>query len=249
MKTRLPLASALIAAAALLAVAMLVESSNELPLTIREHSSSETIARRHGSRVSLEVNREIDRFIRLVEWNPDRAIREVMSLPMSTNRDEVLLCVAAEIVREDCSQAFDLGSSLPASPERDELLLRAIRELALADREAAIVRARSFVADDPLLLERLLAAVLVEWSETDSPAAASMAALELSEGKVQDDAVVSIVQRWYQKDPEAAVAWVMSFAPGELRSAAIAAIGSHLDQWSGLPMETVNPPSIEPDDF
>lgn len=247
MKTRATFGSILIAA--VLASAAIVIPSKDKLLTAEPSSSTEIPTRRGVLRASFEKDGGSARFIRLVEWNPERAIREVMSLPISPQRDEVLLCVAAERIRTDSNQAFNLGASLPVSPERDDLLLRAIRELALSDPEAAIARAKSFVSGGSAFSERLIAAALVEWSEVDPHAAACMAALELREGKVQDDAVVSIAQRWHQKDAQAAEAWVDSFPPVELRSAAIAAFGSHSTRGTHMSLDTPSPTCVDHDRF
>ena len=227
MKSRVPFAFILIAAGALLAAAMMVETSSQSLVAVKGLSMDTATVRRQGVRTSVQRNEVFDRIIRLVEQDPEVAISEAMSLGASPDRDEVLMGVAAELVRANPHQALELGVSLPDSLERDELLLRAIRELALSDHEDAIHWAKTFESADLSVVDRLLAAALVEWSEANPHAAASMAALELSEGRIQDDAVVSIAQRWHQRDPEAAEAWVSSFSEGELRSSAIAAIGSN----------------------
>lgn len=227
MKSRVPFAFILIAAGALLAAAMMVETSSQSLVATKERPMGGGTVRREVRRASFERDEAFDRIIRLVEQDPEVAISEAMSLGASPDRDEVLMGVAAELVRANPHQALELGVSLPDSLERDELLLRAIRELALSDHEDAIHWAKSFESADLSVVDRLLAAALVEWSEANPHAAASMAALELSEGRIQDDAVVSIAQRWHQRDPEAAEAWVSSFSEGELRSSAIAAIGSN----------------------
>ena len=86
---------------------------------------------------------------------------------------------------------------------------------ALADPAAAIDVAKS-ISDEPLR-ERLFATALVEWSEVDSEAAARAAALEVREGCIHDDAIVSISQRWALTAPEAAAE---PFPPGRTPEAA-----------------------------
>jgi len=48
-----------------------------------------------------------------------------------------------------------------------------------------------------------------------------MAITSLPGGKTQEDVLVGIVQRWTQKDPATAAAWVARFPEGALRSAAV----------------------------
>ena len=118
-------------------------------------------------------------------------------------------------MRSDFREAIRLAETLQSSPQRDEVLERAVREWALTDAAGAIAHAKSFI--DESLRERLLAAAFVEWSETDPVAAASSAATELREGRIQDNAIVSISQRWAQIAPAEASAWIESFPQSGLQ--------------------------------
>jgi hypothetical protein len=59
--------------------------------------------------------------------------------------------------------------------------------------------------------------------------AATWALKELPPGRLLDDTVVSIVQRWAQRDMDGATAWVKQFPEGALRAAAVENL---LAQWS-----------------
>ena len=58
--------------------------------------------------------------------------------------------------------------------------------------------------------------------EKDPEGAAAAALTELRLGRAQDDAVMGIVQRWTQSDPESAGAWIGKFPAGQLRDTALA---------------------------
>ena len=55
----------------------------------------------------------------------------------------------------------------------------------------------------------------------DPAAAATLAIKSVAPGKPQDDAVVGIVQRWVQQQPNDAAAWVTAFPEGPLRDTAM----------------------------
>jgi hypothetical protein len=83
------------------------------------------------------------------------------------------------------------------------------------------------IPDEPLR-QTVLASELVAWSETEPANAATRAVKTLPAGRMLDDTLVSIVQRWAQTDARAAAAWVERFPEGSLRAAAVENL---LSQW------------------
>jgi hypothetical protein len=75
----------------------------------------------------------------------------------------------------------------------------------------------------------VLAGESVAWAKQDPESAADLAVQELPAGRLQEDTVISIIQRWAQQAPEAAAAWVDQFPPGPLRTVAI---DNLVSQWS-----------------
>lgn len=203
-----------LAAAGLLAVVVWLLTPLD-QLVTKENASRRSVPRSQTHNGAREERDKWKRLLRLAETDPGQAAREISALPESSRRTEVLLEIAAELVRADFCEAVELAETLPSSPPRDEVLERAVREWALIDPAGAIVHAKSFT--DEALRERLLAAALVEWSETDPAAAASSAATELREGRIQDNAIVSISQRWTKIAPAEASAWIESFPPSSLQ--------------------------------
>jgi hypothetical protein len=130
-----------------------------------------------------------------------------------------MLEFAYEAARAEPIAALNLAMELPASDARDDLLAHAANQWAFRAPVAAAEWARQIV--DDALRERLLAGIATEWGETDPRAAAGLALESLSSGKPQDDALVGIVLRWAQKEPEVAADWVTEFPPGTLRDTAL----------------------------
>jgi hypothetical protein len=206
-----------IAAAGLLAAVAWLAMPEDRPVA-KERVMRETALRHQVRNEKPEQRGELPRLVRLAASDPEQAVREASALPESSQRNDILLAAAAELVRTDCRAALEIAETLPPSPPRNEVLERAIREWGLTDPAGAIARAKSF-SDEPLR-ERLYAAALVEWSGTDPVAAARLAAIELREGRIQDDAIVSISQRWAQIAPAEAASWIESFPPSDLQDAA-----------------------------
>jgi hypothetical protein len=68
---------------------------------------------------------------------------------------------------------------------------------------------------------KVLAGEAVSWAEQNPEAAATLAVDQLPAGRLQEDTVVSIVQRWAQSDTVAAATWVAQFPEGSLRKTAV----------------------------
>ena len=134
-------------------------------------------------------------------------------------RQKALVSIGYEAVRSEPLRALALAMELKAEPDRDELIRHAAGEWALTTPRAAAEWARQI--DEPSLRTRALANVATAWAEMDPRAAAALAIEELEPGRLQEDTLVSIVQRWAQGDPADAAAWISTFEEGELRAAAI----------------------------
>jgi len=147
------------------------------------------------------------------------AISWVEQLPSGEVKGHAVLSVASEAMRSDPQSALRIASELPVSNERDELLKRATSEWTLSSPSDALSWVQQI--DDDSLRSQLMAVVTTVLSERDSANAAQFALSTIAPGKMQNDAVVGIVQRWTQHDPASAAAWVTAFPEGELRTAAV----------------------------
>jgi len=141
------------------------------------------------------------------------------SLTDETERNRALTAVANEAVRVDPQTALQLAVGLPAGSQRDDLIRRATMEWASGDATNAVAWAEQI--PDATLRATVLAGEAVAWAKQDPESAAVLAVKELPAGRLQEDTVVSIVQRWAELQPEAAAAWVAQFPEGAMRAAAI----------------------------
>jgi len=147
------------------------------------------------------------------------AISWGQSLTDEGERNRALTVVANEAVRTDPMATLQLAVGLPADSQRDDLIRRAAMEWASGNASNAVAWTEQI--PDETLRAKVLAGDAVAWAEQDPQSAAILAVKELPAGRLQEDTVVSIVQRWAQQQPEAAAAWVAQFPAGPMREAAI----------------------------
>ena len=153
------------------------------------------------------------------EQDPQAAEAWARKLPQEEERSAVLLAVAYELTREDPRRALALAVGLPAGESRDEFIVQSAGAWAANATKEAVDWARKI--SDETLRHRALAAIATGSAENDPAAAATLAVQSLPAGREQDDAVVGIVQRWVQKEPGKAAAWVTQFPTGTLRDTAL----------------------------
>jgi hypothetical protein len=158
----------------------------------------------------------------VVAWaNADlpRAVQWARQLPDETERQKALVRIGFEAARAEPLTALALAVDLDADAERDELIRHAAGEWAVSAPDAAAEWARR-IEDSPLR-SGTLARIATAWAEVDPRAAAALAIKELEPGRLQEDTVVGIVQRWAQREPADAATWIDRFEEGELRAAAV----------------------------
>lgn len=111
-------------------------------------------------------------------------------------------------------EALRLAIELPASGTRNDLIVHAANQWAAGAPTAAAEWTAGIL--DPALRERVLSVVSTAWGGSNPMAAATLVLESLPPGKGQEDAVVGIVQRRTQTEPEQAAAWVVLFPDGAL---------------------------------
>jgi hypothetical protein len=158
--------------------------------------------------------------VALIWSNQDltEAISWAMNLPEEGERNEVFRGVGYEAARTEPLVAMDIAVRLPASPENDALIQHAALQWAAESPEEAAQWAVGI--EDEELRDRVISLVATAWGVSDPVAAGALAVSQLPPGRAQDTAVIGIVQRWAQTDPEAAANWVISFPEGDLRKTA-----------------------------
>jgi hypothetical protein len=134
-------------------------------------------------------------------------------------RERVQLAIGSELARADPAQALALVDGLPASAEKDELLKRVVGQMT-ASAPPAVVSWAQEIKDEGVRAE-CLALVATVWANQEPGQAALLTASSIPAGGTQERAVVAVVQRWAQQDPEAAGNWVAAFPQGTLQDIAL----------------------------
>ena len=148
------------------------------------------------------------------------SLGEAIAMPTASDRDDALESIIEEAVELDpelACEAFDQLS--PASTSRDQMVEHFAMRLAEQDLDRAVTWAGSLKSDE----ERSLAFgnVALVLSSDDPAAAAKLLSDSGVASRNFDVAVVQVLQRWASQSPADAAAWVVSFDPGESRTAGI----------------------------
>jgi hypothetical protein len=140
--------------------------------------------------------------------------------------DEDWLTQLYEATRFEPGQVAELALELREGAQRDALVEHAVQEWAGREPGAADSWVSRF--EESPLKQRLIAAQALGMAALDILQATTMAATRLNPGSTQDRVVIALVQRWAQKAPMAAGAWVLAFENPTLRKLALDQL---LEQW------------------
>jgi len=140
-------------------------------------------------------------------------------MPDDADKQRSLGGIANEAVRTDPVVEIGIALDLPPGTARDDLLCRSATEWAAHDPQSAIDWIRKI--SDATVRNKILATAVTACGDSYPVAAATVAVNELPESRERSDALVGIAQRWAERNPQHAAAWVEQFPDGELRSAAI----------------------------
>lgn len=178
---------------------------------------SDWINQRPAGTVSQDAIKEV-----ATVWanqNLAEAAQWARRLAEGVDRQSGLMNVAYEAARTKPVEAITLAMEMTPDQARDDLITHSAMQWGAADPSGAAKWASQIESEG--LRDRILSGIAAGWGETDPAAAASLAVKSIPPGKAQDDAVVGIVQRWAQKEPENAAAWVAQFPEGRLRDTAL----------------------------
>ncbi len=153
------------------------------------------------------------------DQNLPQAPALIQELKDQAERLARLPATAYEIAQTQPEEAIRLAMGLPNGSAREALIAHSALEWAANDPQAAAKWAEG--TKPGAAREKALRAVATALGDTDPIAAATLALNSMKAGRPMEDALVSIVQRWAQKDPANAAAWVAQFPDGSLRDAAV----------------------------
>jgi hypothetical protein len=160
--------------------------------------------------------------------DPTNAMKWAESFPDDAARRQALAAVAGEAIRSQPLLALEIAVELPAGPQQVDLVRRGAMQWTSEDAGSAVAWIKQIPADD--LRNQAMSGAAIVWSASEPVAAANLALEELPPGRLLDDTVISIVERWAQQQPEAATGWADQFAAGPLRNAALENIRAQIQR-------------------
>jgi hypothetical protein len=163
---------------------------------------------------TLEDSDEIRAWARM---NPRRAQEWLASALQGTKRDVVSEMVCSEIAETNPAAAAILADGYGAGCTN--ILENLMAQWAGQDMQAAY----GWAAARPAGTQRdsLLSRIAFVESKTDPQDAATLVAQQIASGQIQDEAAVSVLHQWAQKDSAAAMRWAQSFSAGTLHDRAV----------------------------
>lgn len=192
----------------------------------------------------------------LVREDAPAAARLAESLTEPNLRSEVMYLVARLWGKKDAESALTWAGELKIEYEREAALTDAGADLARENPARALeLSARSFRADEPSPVlenlvqqwaeknlpaalawtfahsagpqrDELLARLVLVEARRDPPAAAQLVVNEMRPGETQNEAAVSVLHQWAQRNLPDALAWAERFPESPLRDRAIAEVNS-----------------------
>ena len=146
--------------------------------------------------------------------NPEAAAKWVARLADSNERDTMLSCVCFQVAEADPRQAIQiLEQQGPGNDRREMMLGNLAQQWAAQDLQAATTWASSYPAGENR--DNLFLHIALAQSQTDPAEAAQMVAEQISPGPIQEEAAMSVLQKWAMQDMAGATAWAAQFPAGE----------------------------------
>lgn len=149
--------------------------------------------------------------------NPQQARDWLVDAPEGVKRDTVSEMVCLAIAETNAAAAVALAEVYGAGCTN--LVENLIAQWADHDVEAAYTWAVAKPAGEQR--NGLLGRIAFVESKSDPKDAATLVAQQIPPGPIQDEAAISVLYEWAQKDPKAAMNWAQSFSPGTLHDRAV----------------------------
>ncbi len=144
--------------------------------------------------------------------DPDSAVQWVARLADSDERDTILSCVCFQVADANPHQAIEILEQQDQNNRRDMMLGNLAQQWAAQDLEATIAWANNYPPGENR--DNLFRHIALAESQAKPAAAADLVAGQISPGPIQDEAAISVLQRWAGQDFTAAAGWVDLFPPG-----------------------------------
>jgi len=180
--------------------------------------------------VKSETRREL--MARLRDWaakDLDGALTYVSKMPDGDERNGALEAVCFGLAQKDPAQAVELAQTLQ---QPEAVMENLVQQWAATDLPSALIWVNNQPASDQR--DQLIARTTFILSKTDPSDAASLVMEQISPGPAQDEAIMTVVNQWGNKNPAAAAAWVGHFPEGPLQERAVQELEGIVDYKQAL---------------
>jgi hypothetical protein len=173
------------------------------------------------------------------EWArnfPGEALAWLENAPDGQQRLTIAEIAYSQVAQTNVVAAVILAENYLGSSTNDVaqyLLDNMAQQWASQDLPAASAWALAKPAGEPR--DRLLQRIAIAESSANPADAARLISEQMSPGPTQNEAAISVVYQWAQKDAPAAMAWAESFPAGDLRDRAIKEVKNVIAVSAGNP--------------
>jgi hypothetical protein len=168
-------------------------------------------------KTKLETRREL--MARLRDWaarDLNGALAYVSQMPEGDERDAAMQAVCFGLAQKNPARAVELAQSLD---QPQAVMEDIVQQWATTDLKSALVWANDQPAGDQR--DQFFARTTFILSQTDPSDAASLVMEQISPGAAQDEAIMTVINQWANKDLKAAASWVQTFPDNPLRERAL----------------------------
>lgn len=171
----------------------------------------------HADLESPDTLEDLDQIRAWARRNPQLAQEWLAGASEGAKRDAVSETVCLKIAETNPAAAVALADGYGAGCTN--VLENLMSQWADLDIQAAYRWATS----KPPGAQRdgLLSRIAFVESKTDPQSAATLVAEQIASEQIQDEAAISVLYQWAQKDPNAAMSWAQSFSAGTLHDRAV----------------------------
>lgn len=157
--------------------------------------------------------------LKFAEEDPAKGLEWAQSIKDQAERTAALRELAWSCANSHLEVAVAAVDQMPPGEERYKLTAHLATGWVTKDSAAALEWAKGRADEDER--DEALGGWAVAMGEGSPVEAATLAADEIRPGLAQDRAVVAVLQRWAQKDFDAAKEWVDKFPEGHLKNEAL----------------------------
>jgi hypothetical protein len=181
-------------------------------------------------KTKLETRQEL--MARLRDWaakDLNGALTYVSQMPEGDERNDALQAVCFGLAQKDPAHAVEVAQALQ---QPEAVMEDIVQQWATTDLRSALVWVNNQPAGDQR--DQLIARTTFILSQTDPSDAASLVMEEISPGSTQDEAIMTVVNQWANKDLKTAASWVQTFPDSPLRERALSELEGVADYRQAL---------------